>query len=164
MTSFTRPNWDDTWLAVARVVAQRSLCDRDKVGAVIVAPNMRIVSTGYNGPPHGYPHGETGCTNWCLRKQRSELELPDVQLEKDYSDCPSLHAEANALSVCDRSVRVGGTIYVTSNMCMGCAKLVANSGLVNVVIDDKAYSENKHRNSEESYRFLEKCGITVVTG
>jgi len=204
VTSFTRPSWDETWLAVAGAVAKRSLCVRDQVGAVIVSPQQRIVATGYNGPPAGFCHNEQPCSDWCLRGQvkrqlgwvmprndhsyeiefrdgktwlvhpqsRSHpIELTDevarqmgftpeyAQLEKDYSDCPALHAEANALSVCERSVREGGTIYITSNICWNCAKLTANSGLKRVVVLVKA--EFAHRNSDKSYEFLEQCGLKV---
>lgn len=160
-SSTPRPNWDDTWFAVARNIAKRSLCDRDQVGAVIVDKNNRIVpmGTGYNGPPAGFQHDETGCANWCVRSQMAKYD----QLKSDYSDCPSLHAEANALLCSDRSSREGGTIYVTSGVCFGCAKVIANSGLALVMVDPQAPGAI-HRNCERSYAFLESCGITVVTG
>ena len=89
---------------------------------------------------------------------------PIFELEKDYSDCPSLHAEANALMRGDRSAREGGTIYVTSGVCFGCAKLIANSGLAMVVVDHQWKNVNiTHRNLDKSYSFLERCGITVIT-
>jgi deoxycytidylate deaminase len=77
----------------------------------------------------------------------------------DYSDCPALHAEANALSVCERSVREGGTIYITSNVCWNCAKLIANSGLKRVVV--RVDAKFKYRNDETSCEFLEQCGLKV---
>lgn len=148
----SRPTWDETWFAVAHDVAKRSLCTRDKVGAVIVSATNRIIATGYNGPPTGFQHGERPCTAWCQRALGAGLDAT-------YNDCPSLHAEANALSVCDRSVREGGMIYVTSHSCMGCAKLIANSGLttVNVMPGINA----SHRNPTGVYEFLDRCGITV---
>lgn len=203
----TRPDWEDTWLEVARVIAKRSLCSRDQVGAVIVSKTERIVSSGYNGPPAGFQHNYLPCTNWCPRSRgdntvwisdpeyigpmvdiefRNDMAFASVrdsfdkktwplltdddwhavgfkkavELAKDYADCPALHAEANALSVCERTVREGGTIYVTSHMCMNCAKLVANSGLETVVVSPNA--DHTHRNSSASYDFLEKCGLTVI--
>lgn len=159
MTSSTpsRPSWDETWLTVARTVAQRSLCERDKVGAVVVSKSNRLLETGYNGPPSGFRTDGVGCGSWCLRSEGHPLT-------SDYSDCPSLHAEANALMRGDRFAREGGTIYVTSGVCFGCAKLIANSGLVQVVVDSYSIGMGVHRNAEKSYRFLESCGITVVTG
>lgn len=155
-------------MAVARTIAQRSLCDRDKVGAVIVDKNNRIVpmGTGYNGPPAGFQHDGVGCGGWCTRAQSTATLLLKgaPTLSPDYSDCPSLHAEANALLCSDRSAREGGTIYVTSGVCYGCAKLIANSGLATVVIDASPPNAHKHRDVDRSYLFLESCGITVVTG
>lgn len=150
---------------VAQVMAQRSLCVRDKVGAVIVDANNRIVATGYNGPPTGYTHGGQPCTEWCPRAQAAMevaalgVPLMPHHLDSLYNDCPSLHAEANALAVCDRSVRVGGTIYVTSHCCMNCAKLIANSGLTVVNVRPKTLAA--HRDPLTTYDFLEKCGIDV---
>jgi dCMP deaminase len=167
VSSSTRQTWDETWLEVARVIAKRSLCERDQVGAVIVSKDNRIVATGYNGPPAGFDHSNTGCSSWCYRAQASDPQGrffepgAKVPLKSDYSDCPSLHAEANALSVCDRSVREGGTIYITSGVCFGCAKLIANSGLEHVIVPRTSY-EHGHRDTEKSYRFLESVGVTVV--
>jgi dCMP deaminase len=154
----TRPSWDETWLAVAAVVSERSLCDRDAVGAVIVDRTNRIVSTAYNGPPAGFIHTRVDkperCTSWCPRSRNA-----DEDLLPGYDDCPALHAEANALSVCDRSLREGGTIYVTSHVCGGCAKLVANSGLKRVVVRPSASAD--HRRSNDWYTFLRHCRVLV---
>lgn len=175
MLSFTpkppRPTWDDTWFAVAQAVAQRSLCERDKVGAVVVSHSNRLLETGYNGPPAGFQTDGQGCGSWCTRAMYSmkpyfDGSNPDLPrrpaLKPDYSDCPSLHAEANALLRGDRSARERGTIYITSGVCFGCAKMIANSGLTLVMVDPNAPT-SQHRNLEQSYAFLERCGVTVVT-
>lgn len=155
-----RPGWDATWLAVAAVTALRSLCVRDQVGSVIVSATNRIIATGYNGPPAGFLHNEQPCSDWCLRaRAASPIAAGIKNLDPEYYDCPALHAEANALSVCDRSVREGGTIYVTSGICWNCAKLIANSGLKRVVVLVKP--EFTHRNADASYQFLEQCGLKV---
>lgn len=147
-----RPTWDDTRIQMAQTIAARSLCSRAKVGAIITDPHDRIVGEGYNGPPSGFVHGSQPCTIWCRRNST-------IGPSPDYSDCPSIHAEANALLMSDRSLRAGGTIYVTSHVCFGCAKLIANSGLHRVVVDtDKA---DAHRNPLASYQFLIQCDIEV---
>lgn len=215
-----RPSWDTTWLHIAILMARRSKCVRDQVGAVIVDASNRIVATGYNGPPAGFDPigvdgesiGDLDCSHWCTRakhpkhvgwifpdnsttdagpfniEKRSndktyivwksyEVELTIESAKRynikpkwadrssDYSDCPSLHAEANALSVCDRSSREGGTIYVTSAICFGCAKLIANSGLAQVIVRnfDANGEAIQHRNWKKSREFLESCGIDVAT-
>lgn len=155
----SRPSWDATWLRVAEQIALRSLCTRDKVGAVIVDRSFRIVSSGYNGPPSGFIHKGRFCSTWCQRATK------DGQTDPGYTDCPSLHAEANALMVCDRREREGGTIFITSHVCYTCAKLIANSGLDAVCLWDstlKTIGDYSHRDPLRSYNFLETCGIDVV--
>lgn len=149
----TRPTWDQTWLAVAEQIAQRSLCTRAKVGAVIVDPTNQYVVTGYNGPPAGWRHGSQPCNVWCKR-------TTNLTPAPDYSDCTTIHAEANALLKSDYSRRRGGTIYTTAHFCWGCAKLIANSGLARVVNSDTTPAA--HRDPMASYRFLIECGLEVV--
>jgi dCMP deaminase len=49
---FERPDWDEYFMSIARVVASRSNCVKRKVAAVITL-DKRIISTGYNGTPRG---------------------------------------------------------------------------------------------------------------
>ena len=55
MTTRIRASWDEYFMAIARVVATRSTCDRKHVGAVIVREKM-ILTTGYNGSIRGLGH------------------------------------------------------------------------------------------------------------
>lgn len=187
----------------ARTIGERSVCSRDKVGAVIVSSTNRIIDTGYNGPPRGFVQRGGDCKNWCPRARatptgwkitdkspvnfsieseandkqfiswdrnhRREITpqlledlgmVPVTQLDPAYEDCPSIHAEANALLFSDRSAREGGTIYVSSTICYTCAKLVANSGLKRAVFPvlSDVYA---HRNPQRSVDFLISCGIDV---
>lgn len=90
------------------------------------------------------------------------LNPTDVKKTSDQT-CPSLHAEANALSVCDRSQREGGTIYITSYPCYDCAKLIANSGLHRVVYRmTKRGSERRERATTDSIDFLRECYLEVI--
>ena len=62
----SRPDWDEYFMEIARVVASRSTCLRRSVGALIVK-DTRILASGYNGAPAGLRHClETG----CLREER----------------------------------------------------------------------------------------------
>lgn len=117
------------WMKVAWVIAQFSSCHRDQVGAVILSTDHRIVGTGYNGQPSGFPED---CIS-CPRRSKKGVGLDD-----SYSDCTSIHAEANALLYSDMSRRQGGTMFVTRAPCWGCCKLIANSGVLSVVIPREA--------------------------
>ena len=56
-----RPTWDEYFMKITLLVAERSTCMRRMVGAIIVK-DKKIVSTGYNGAPKGLKHClEIGC-------------------------------------------------------------------------------------------------------
>ncbi len=120
-----RPSWDDYFMDITQRVATRSTCLRRQVGAVIVL-DKRILATGYNGAPRGLPHcDETGCL-------RAELGIPSGQRQEI---CRGLHAEQNAIiQAALHGVSVaGGTIYVTHQPCITCAKMIINAGIERVV-------------------------------
>lgn len=157
-----RPTSDETWLEVSEVIALRSRCHRAKHAAVIVDATGRIVSSGYNGPPEGFliaPGGEYGdCRDWCRRAKDAVAGRP---ASANYDNCPSVHAETNAIAHADRTAVVGGTLYVNGACCMTCTKLVANSGVSRVVMKIKA--SQSYRDHEKTITFLMACGIDVET-
>lgn len=155
-----RPSWDETWMRVAQVVAQRSLCSRAQCGAVIVDPANRIVATGFNGPPAGMStklgaHGGD-CRDFCPRGANG----PTAESIISYSDCISIHAELNSLGFCDRTAREGGTIYITGAPCWTCGKAVANSGLIRVVIAHEG-QDRSYRAPETTVDLLMASGLQV---
>ena len=119
-----RQTWEHTWMKVAQAVSGRSLCLRDKVGAVLISPDQRVLATGYNGQPSGFPED---CVS-CPRRLKEGQGLDDF-----YTDCTSIHAEANCLLYSDSTRRMDGTLYVTRAPCWGCSKIIANSGIQSVV-------------------------------
>lgn len=117
----SRPDWPDYFMGIAKAVAQRSDCERDKVGAVVVK-DRRIRGTGYNGAPSGKP----GCDT-CPRR------LSNVPSGTNYDNCVAVHAEANALLYCNREDLIGATIYITREPCYACDKLIQAAGVHAVV-------------------------------
>lgn len=147
---------------MAHVIARRSLCSRDQVGAIIVDSSGKIVGEGYNGPPQFFDHGDRSCASWCKRAKVTGTNGGLTATSEpilDYSDCPSLHAEANALMMSDRTLRAGGTLYVTSHPCFTCAKLIANSGLSQLVVQTDRPADE--RNASKSYEFLNSLYVQV---
>lgn len=122
-----RPSWDEYFLNIARLVATRSTCLRRKVGAVIVK-NKQVLATGYNGAPRGITHcDEVGCL-------REELAVPSGQR---HELCRALHAEQNAfLQAARHGVSLNGaTLYITTQPCSICAKMIINVGIGKIVIE-----------------------------
>ena len=126
------PTWDDTWMRVTDAIAARSRCVRRQAGVVIVSVTNRVVAVGYNGPPAHLPLSGLHCDSWCPRATDSGDSTGN-----NYDNCLTIHAEINALLVCDRRDREGGTIYINAQAgapCFDCAKAIANSGLARLVI------------------------------
>ena len=120
-----RPDWDEYFMEIAKVVSKRSTCLRRSVGAVIVK-NKQIVATGYNGTPKDLPHcAETG----CLREQ---LKVPSGKM---HELCRGIHAEQNAVvQAAYHGVSVnGGTVYCTHQPCVVCTKILINAGIKRIV-------------------------------
>lgn len=117
MTEDRRASWDEYFMAIARVVATRSTCDRKHVGAVIVRDKM-ILATGYNGSIRGLPH----CDD-------------EGHMMEDGHCVRTIHAEANAIVQAARNgMRLErADIYVSASPCFGCFKMIANAGLSRIV-------------------------------
>lgn len=116
-----RPEWDEYFLGIARLVSERSTCLRRNVGALIVK-NRRILTTGYNGTPSGITHCEV---EGCLREK---MKIPSGE---KHELCRGLHAEQNAIiQAALYGVDIGGsTLYCTNQPCSICAKMLINAGI-----------------------------------
>ena len=121
----TRPGWDQYFMSITRVVAQRSTCLRRQIGAIIIL-DRRILTTGYNGAPAGIAHcAEAGCVR----------EREGIASGERHELCRGLHAEQNAIiqaALSGVSIK-GGTLYTTHHPCVLCAKMIINAGLVQVI-------------------------------
>ena len=120
-----RPDWDNYFMNIAKVVSSRSNCMKRKVAAIIVR-DKRVISTGYNGTPRGTRNcNEGGCPR-CNNMATSGTSL---------EECLCSHGEENAIvqaSYHGVSLK-DGTIYTTFAPCLMCAKMIINSGLKEVV-------------------------------
>ena len=142
-----RPSWDEYFLSIARLVATRSTCLRRQVGAVVVK-NKQVLATGYNGAPTGITHcDQVGCI-------REELGVPSGQR---HELCRALHAEQNAFLQAARhgSSLDGATLYITTQPCSICAKMLINVGIKKVIIEGE-YPD------ELALKFLEEAKIEMV--
>lgn len=119
MKKIVRPDWDDYFLKVASVVAERSTCRRHNMGAVAVR-DKHILATGYNGAPAGQKDClELGCL-------RDELGIASGTRQEI---CRAIHAEQNVIiQAALHGVSIeGATIYCTHTPCVLCAKMLANA-------------------------------------
>lgn len=117
-------SWDDYFMGIALLSAQRSKDPNTQVGACIVNQENKIVGTGYNGFP-------TGCSDeelpWNREGEFVDTKYPYV-----------CHAELNAiLNSIQRDLR-SCKIYVALFPCNECAKAIIQAGIKEVVyLSDK---------------------------
>lgn len=122
----SRPSWDEYFMKLAWLVAERSTCVRHHVGAVIVR-DKRILTTGYNGAASGTKDClELGCL-------RNQLNIPSGTR---HEICRAIHAEQNAIiQAGTHGINInGGTLYCTHSPCILCAKMIANAKIKRVVM------------------------------
>lgn len=113
----TSPNekWDRRFLALAEHVAQWSKDPSTQVGAVIVDPDNRVVSLGYNGFPRGV------------------LDTPERLADRELKYRIVLHAERNAILFARRSV-AGCTLCTWPfPTCAPCSAEAVQAGITRVV-------------------------------
>lgn len=125
MTKQARPNIDEYFLKIARVVGERATCTRRHLGAVAVR-DKQILATGYNGAPAGMKDClELGCL-------KDEKNVPSGG---GYDSCRSVHAEMNVIiQAASHGVKLdGATIYCTTGPCALCARMLVNAKIARFV-------------------------------
>lgn len=143
---FRRDSWDDYFMKIAALVAERSNCRRHHIGAITVK-DKRILTTGYNGGAKDMPDClELGC-------RKDELGHSSGV---GHNDCRAIHAEQNAIiQAASKGINIdGATIYSTHTPCSICANMIKNVGIRRVV--------SYHDYADASARaFLEKAGVQL---
>lgn len=132
----TRPSWDAWATELAHTVSTRADCTRAQVGAVLLSRTHRVLAVGYNGLPAGIP----GCAS-AGNCPRGKLSTEECARNSDYSNCPAIHAEANAIYHADPFELPGATLYVTRKPCPACTTLIAAAGIGRVVVDGEEITQ-----------------------
>jgi dCMP deaminase len=112
-------NWDNYFIQMAMLVAQKSKDPSTKVGCVLVATDNSILSTGFNGFPRGVD--ETDQERWGRPQKYSRVE----------------HAERNAIyNAAANGIRLrGARAYLNwePSPCADCARGLIQAGIVEVI-------------------------------
>ncbi|MCA9478091.1 MAG: AAA family ATPase [Nanoarchaeota archaeon] len=119
-------SWDDYFMGVALLSAQRSKDPNTQVGACIVNSEKRIVGIGYNGWPTGIKEDDLP---WSREGSYLETKYPYV-----------VHAEKNAIANATTDLK-GATIYVSLSPCNSCAQLIIQKGIKEVVYMSDKYKD-----------------------
>jgi dCMP deaminase len=137
MKKIEKPDWDHYFMSLAETVKSRADCTRRQVGSIIVR-DYRIISTGYNGTPHGIKNCSEGGCERC--KKRDEGKITWYEYEES---CICIHAEQNAIiqaAYLGTSTN-GATLYSTCSPCSTCAKMIINAGIRRVVYRDEHHDK-----------------------
>ena len=147
-------SWDEYFMGIALLSAQRSKDNSSQVGACIVSRDNKILSMGYNGMPIG-----------CLDDDMPwEREGEPLKTKYMYV----CHAELNAIlnhASGTGSLR-GARIYTTLFPCNECAKAIIQSGIKEVVYMSDKYADEANTIASKKmfdmvgikYRIYEKTG------
>ena len=137
-------NWQEYFMGIALLSAQRSKDNSTQVGACIVNTENKIVAVGYNGMPNG-------CNDDEMPWERNA----DDELDTKYPFV--CHAELNAILNRNSADLKGCTVYVTLFPCNECAKAIIQSGIKKVIYLTNKYSDTN--SVRASMLLFKKCGI-----
>ena len=122
-------SWDQYFMGIALLSAERSKDPNTQVGACIVGQNNKILSVGYNGMPMG-----------C-----SDDEMPWGRVGKPLENkyffvC---HAELNSILNYSGGSLAGAKLYSTLFPCNECAKSIIQSGIKEVIYLSDKYADTE---------------------
>ncbi len=136
-------SWDEYFMGIALLSAQRSKDSNTQVGACIVNQEHKIVSVGYNGMP-------TGCNDddmpWEREGDFLNTKYPFV-----------CHAELNAILNRSAGSLQGCSLYVTLFPCNECAKAIIQAGIKTIVYECDKYADSPA--VKASKRMLDAAGV-----
>lgn len=144
-------SWDEYFMGVSLLAAQRSKDPNTQVGACIVSGEDSsygknvIISTGYNGFPCGCSDDEYP---WEREGESNNTKYPYV-----------VHAELNAILNAHGKYLIGTRMYVALFPCNECAKAIIQSGIKEVV-----YLSDKYGKTDAtlaSKRMLKSAGVKL---
>ena len=138
-------NWDEYFMAIAKLSSMRSKDPGTQVGACIVSGDNRILSIGYNGAPNGFDDSKFP---WDREGDFLNTKYAYV-----------CHAEMNAILNYrgSRKDLEAAKIYVDLFPCNECAKLIIQSGIKEII-----YVCDKYKDTDgvkASKRMLDECGV-----
>lgn len=137
-------NWDQYFMAIARIASMRSKDPNTKVGACIVNSDKRVVGLGYNGFPAGCNDEDY---SWKREGEYLNTKYPFV-----------VHAELNAILNSIQNLK-DCSIYVSLFPCNECAKDIIQSGIKCVVYEEDKYDGTKENTA--SKKMFRDAGVEL---
>lgn len=136
-------SWDEYFVGIAMLSAERSKDPNTQVGACIVSQDNKILSLGYNGMP-------IGCSDDSLPWENKGDPLDTKYLFV-------CHAELNAILNSGKNL-TGAKLYTTLFPCNECAKAIIQAGIREVVYVSDKYAETE--STVASKKMFQMAGVT----
>ena len=138
-------NWEQYFMAIAKLSALRSKDPNTQVGACIVSDDNRILSIGYNGAPNGFED-----KNFPWDREGCSLDTKYLYV---------CHAEMNAILNFrgNKKDLENAKLYVDLFPCNECAKLIIQSGIKEVTYLSDKYKELD--SFKVSRKLFDACGV-----
>lgn len=138
--------WDNWFIDLASKISTASKDPSTQTGAVIVAPDRTIISTGFNGFPRAMP------------------DYPEYYADREEKYSRIIHCEMNALLVAHRSVE-GATLYTWPFIsCDRCFVHMVQAGIIRFVAP-VATGEQLDRWAgafNRVYKYAAECGVEIL--
>ena len=141
-------NWFDYYINITKAVALKSKDPSTKIGAIIVSKDHKIISTGFNGFPRGYPDNYENMT------REDKLFL-------------TVHAEENAIvnaarhGICTDEC----SIYLSGlPPCHKCAGIIVQAGIKLVAYESAEIPDRWRASTDLGSKILNSCRVEVQIG
>ncbi|CAL4929496.1 unnamed protein product [Urochloa decumbens] len=143
-------SWDDYFMAIAFLSAERSKDPNRQVGACLVSQEGIILGIGYNGFPRGCSDDKLPWAKKSANGDPLETKYPYV-----------VHAEVNAILNTNHASAAGQKLYVTMFPCNECAKIIIQSGVSEVIYFVEKRIDNSAHVYVASHKLLSMAGVKV---
>jgi dCMP deaminase len=138
-----RLSWDECFMKMAHIIADRSPDPSTQTGAVVVDNNNIVLGMGYNGWPRG-------------------IKTEDLPWDRDgnYENTKYAyvcHSEENAIYNASKSTN-GCKMYCTLFPCNECVKAIIQNGIKEIIYENDKYADLPAWKA--SKRMLKLAGVT----
>lgn len=134
--------WDERFMKLANEVASWSKDPDCKVGAVVVSPDARQFSFGFNGFPTG------------ISDEPDRLSHPSIK------NALTVHAEVNAILNARRNLS-DWVMYCTKAPCIDCSLAIIQSGIIRLMCPEIDPESSWAKRNEIALDLLKEASVAT---
>lgn len=154
-------SWDEYFIRLAMLIAEKSKDPSTKVGCVIVGPDNEIRSTGFNGFARGVHEEGYHIPKGAIEMYVDVSERWERPAKYEWVE----HAERNAVYNAARTgvALKGCRAYLNwePTPCIECAKGFIQAGIIEVIGPNLPFTHNKDWKFDISSVMMDEAGLTT---